>query len=77
MAWIERWKFWRHKSYECPECGWQGMCEPLNANCPDCGEALIRRSWWDTWGLALLILGIVLATVLFVAYFGQDRSIWE
>jgi hypothetical protein len=29
------------------------------------------RSWMDTWGLTLLILGVVAATVMFVAYFGQ------
>jgi hypothetical protein len=66
-----RWQFWRYKAYECPLCGWQGMCEPAHADCPECGEPTTRRSWWDTWGLTLLILAIVAATVLFVAYFGQ------
>ena len=32
------------------------------------GEPMLRRSWLDTWGVTLLILGIVAATVLFVAY---------
>jgi hypothetical protein len=30
-----------------------------------------RRSWLDTWGRTILILSVVVATVLFVAYFGQ------
>ena len=71
MAW------WRKKAYECLECGWQGMCEPtppLNeAPCPECGTPMPPRSWRDTWGVTLLILGIVVATVLFVAYFGQGQ----
>ena len=65
MAW------WRQKAHECPLCGWQGMREPAwwgYADCPECGEHLVRRTWMDTWGLTLLILGIVVATVLFVAY---------
>ncbi|MBI3823431.1 MAG: hypothetical protein HY289_12245, partial [Planctomycetes bacterium] len=64
MAW------WRQRSYECPMCGWQGMCEPSAPTCPDCGDDLERRSWLDTWGLTLLVLGIVVATVLFVAFAG-------
>ena len=67
--------FWRDKAYACPECGWQGMLEPTldDAQCPECGEVLTPRSWLDTWGLTLLILGIVAAAVLFVAYFGQAQ----
>ena len=68
--------WWRDKPYECPLCGWQGMLEPsppLNdAPCPDCGTLMTPRSWRDTWGLTLLILGVVVATVLFVAYFGHS-----
>ena len=64
---------WRDKAYECPLCGWQGMCKPLppvgDATCPECGEWMQPRPWIDTWGLTLLILGIVVATVLFVGYF--------
>lgn len=63
MAW------WRDRAHECPRCGWQGMRDPGNAECPECGDLLERRSWLDTWGLTLLILGIVAATVLFVAFF--------
>ncbi len=76
---FENWqlRFWRAKAHECPLCGWQGMCEPNDAACPECGEPMTRRSWLDTWGRTLLILGIVLATVLFVAYFGQGRTFWE
>jgi hypothetical protein len=51
---------------------------PLNdATCPECGTLMTPRSWLDTWGLTLLILGVVVAAVLFVAYFGQGRSLWE
>ena len=61
---------WRDKAYECPECGWQGMRSPLSeAPCPECATPLTLRSWADTWGRALLILSVVAATVLFVAYF--------
>lgn len=73
MFWMQRWKFWRYKAYECPDCGWQGMCEPAKTDCPDCGESTIPRSWWDTWGVTLLILAVVVATVLFVGYFGQGN----
>jgi hypothetical protein len=70
MAW------WRKKSYECLTCGWQGMREPsppLNdAACPECGEPMTPRSWTDTWGLTLLILGVVVGAVMFVAYFGHS-----
>ena len=67
-------RWWRAKAYECPLCGWQGMAEPAQwgyAHCPECGEQLERRSWRDTWGVTLLILAVVVATVLFVAYFGR------
>jgi hypothetical protein len=69
--------WWRDKAYECPLCGWQGMCEPSpplqDATCPECGALMTPRSWLDTWGLTLLILGVVVAAVLFVAYFGQGQ----
>lgn len=69
-------KAWfRAKAYECPACGWQGMSDPLPGDvpCPECGEPMKRRSWLETWGLTLLVLSVVAATVLFVAYFGQMR----
>ena len=69
-------RWWRSKAYECPLCGWQGMGEPSSLGdpeCPECGEPMMRRPWRDTWGLTLLILGVVVATVLFVAYFGHGR----
>lgn len=73
--------WWRNKPYECPLCGWQGMLAPTpplnDAECPECGEPMMRRTWLDTWGLTLLILGVVVLVVLFVAFFGQGRSLWE
>ena len=73
--WSYSMRFWGAKSYECPLCGWQGMRHPswpgINATCPECGESMTPRSWLDTWGLTLLIFGVVVAAVLFVAYFGQ------
>jgi hypothetical protein len=53
------------------------MAEPSDAVCPECGEPMTRRSWTDTWGLTLLILGVVLATVLFVAFAGGRGVIWD
>ncbi len=65
---------WRDRSYACPVCGWQGLLEPTpplgDAECPECGTLLAPRSWLDTWGLTLLVLGVAAAAVLFVAYFG-------
>jgi hypothetical protein len=53
------------------------MAEPGDPVCPECGEVLVRRSWRDTWGLTLLILGVVLAVVLIAAYAGQIRLLLE
>jgi hypothetical protein len=39
--------------------------------CPECSANMARRTWLDTWGVTLLVLSFVLATVLFVAYFGS------
>lgn len=72
MAW------WRNKAFECPECGWQGTAPPAEAPpCPECGAPMFRRSWSDTWGLTLLILASVVTLVLFVAYFGRGRGLWD
>jgi hypothetical protein len=68
--------WWRDKAHECPLCGWQGMAEPSDPICPECGEPMTRRTWLDTWGLTLLILGVVVAAVLFVAYFGQSGRLF-
>ena len=66
---------WRDKAHQCPECGWQGMANATpQPACPECGEMLVLRSWRDTWGVTLLILGIVVAMVLIVAYAEQIRS---
>lgn len=64
--------WWREKPYECPLCGWQGMHTPSDEDfCPECSANMARRTWLDTWGVTLLVLSFVLATVLFVAYFGS------
>ena len=51
------------------------MCKPLPARnyatCPERGTLMTPRSWLGTWGLTLLIVSVVVAAVLFVAYFGQ------
>ncbi len=66
-------RWWHAKPCECPLCGWQGMLtDPV---CPECGETTVRRSWWDTWGLTILILGVVVIAVLFVAFRG-GREFW-
>ena len=48
------------RSYRCTVCGWQGRAEPLDAGdaapCPQCGVYLYPLSWFQTWGLALLIM---------------------
>lgn len=69
--------WWGDKAYECPECGWQGMAEPPPPDCPECGEPMLRRSWRDTWGLTLLILGIVVALVLFAVYAEEIRLMFR
>ena len=73
--WRRLLRFWLAKPYACPECGWQGMLDPIpphgDAECPECGTLLAPRTWMETWGLTLVILGIVVAVVLFVAYLGQ------
>lgn len=65
MRWL------RDKPFECPLCGWQGLQTPREVDiCPECGADLWRRTWLDTWGVTLVILGVVVAAVLFVAFFG-------
>lgn len=60
------------RAFECRVCGWQGMHRPSEVNiCPECGCDMTPRSWLDTWGLTLLILGFVVGAVLFVAFFGR------
>ena len=72
---------WRDKAYECSSCGWQGMRPPApplgDATCPECDALMTPRSWVDTWGRTLLILGVVVAAVLFVGFAGQIRMLFE
>jgi hypothetical protein len=60
----------RELSYRCAVCQWQGQLEPLDAGdaapCPNCGVYLYPLSWKQTWGIALLLIGISLATILAV-----------
>jgi hypothetical protein len=45
---------------------------PLNdALCPECGTLMTPRTWADTWGRTIVVLALVVAAVLFVAYFGR------
>ena len=66
---------WRDKPYECTVCGWQGMRKPSpphnDAVCPECDTLMMPRSWTDTWGVTLTILGIVVVVILFVAFVPQ------
>jgi hypothetical protein len=67
---------WRDKPYECPLCGWQGartFAPDQDPICPECGSDMVRRSWFDTWGLTLLIFAAIVGLVLLVGYFGQSR----
>jgi hypothetical protein len=61
----------RELSYRCSVCRWQGMLEPNEAgdaaDCPQCGVLLQPLSWGETWGVALLIVGITLAAVVVMA----------
>lgn len=61
------------KSYRCEVCGWEGVAEPLDAGdaapCPQCGVFLYPLSWKQTWGTAILWIGIALAVVAAVAYY--------
>jgi hypothetical protein len=66
---------WRAKPYACPDCAWQGMMLPVppfgDAQCPECGAWMAPRTWAETWGLTLIILGSVVVAVLFVAFAGR------
>lgn len=58
----------RDLSYRCEVCRWRGTLEPLDAGaapCPNCGVYLYPLSWFQTWGVALLLIaGCVGAVVL-------------
>jgi hypothetical protein len=62
----------RELSYRCSICKWQGQLEPLDAGdaapCPLCGVYLYPLSWTQTWGVALLLIGVSVATVLAVVF---------
>ena len=62
----------RQLSYQCEVCRWQGQLEPVDAGnaapCPQCGVYLYPRSWAQTWGLVLLIVGACLGLIFAVAY---------
>jgi hypothetical protein len=48
--------------YRCGVCRWQGPLEPEDAGdaaaCPQCGVYLYPLTWAQTWGLALLLVGL-------------------
>ncbi len=62
----------REQSYRCAVCRWQGQLEPLDAGdmapCPQCGVYLNPLSWFQTWGVALLMVGACVGLVLAVAF---------
>jgi hypothetical protein len=55
------------RSYRCEVCRWQGQLEPEDAGdaapCPQCGVYLYPLTWVQTWGLALLLIGLSLGGV--------------
>ena len=55
------------RSYKCQVCGWQGQAEVLDvgeaAPCPKCGQFMYPLSWVQTWGVAFLLIGGVMASV--------------
>lgn len=55
------------KSYRCGVRRWQGQLEPEDAGdaaaCPQCGVYLYPLTWAQTWGLALLLVGLSLGAV--------------
>lgn len=63
----------RELAYRCEICEWQGQLEPLDAGdaapCPQCGVFIYPQSWAQTWGIALLLVGLSLAAVLAVAVY--------
>jgi DNA-directed RNA polymerase subunit RPC12/RpoP len=55
----------RELSYRCSVCRWQGQLEPVDAGdaapCPDCGVYLYPLTWVQTWGVALVLVGVGVA----------------
>jgi hypothetical protein len=62
----------RERSYRCAVCRWQGRLEPLDvsdaAPCPQCGVNLYPLSWFQTWGVALLMIAACVGLVFAVAF---------
>ena len=60
------------RSYRCAVCRWLGQLEPLDAAdaapCPQCGVYLYPQTWFQTWGVALLMIGACVGLVFAVAF---------
>jgi hypothetical protein len=55
------------RQYRCEVCKWQGTAVPIDAGdaapCPGCGVFLYPLSWFQTWGVALLLVGAACAFI--------------
>lgn len=62
----------RERPYQCGVCRSQGSAEPTDAGdataCPQCGVSLYPLSWWQTWGVALAVIGATIGVVLGAAF---------
>jgi DNA-directed RNA polymerase subunit RPC12/RpoP len=58
--------------YACSICGWKGTENPTEpgdgAMCPNCGCLVYPRAWSDSWGLAILLIGLCVGLVALVAF---------
>lgn len=63
----------RELPYRCELCQWHGQLKPVDAGdaapCPQCGVYLYPLSWGQTWGVALLWIGLGVAIVYGATYF--------
>lgn len=57
----------RERNYRCSVCGWQGAIESVDpgdaAPCPHCGVYVYPQSWFQTWGVVVLLVALTLGVV--------------